>query len=228
MSRRMSAEGFVSTKKVRKKAKKDHERLINTRNERKAVLIACEDSVSAPLYFKYIVNNLKKIHAITASSLIIVEHNHTDPYGVLQDLLSYQNYQDFDHKWIVIDRDQERTNGGGHTLNNFNKAIFEAKKFKIEVAYANPCFEIWYLLHFEYRNTAIDRDELCERLKRDYQYSKNKLFILSQEQQNKAIRNAQNLINSLNETPGLVSPANNNPSTTVHNLVVLLNDIIMP
>ena len=72
--------------------------------------------------------------------MVIAKHHHTDPDGVLNDLLNHHNYKEFDHKWIVIDRDLERTNGGRYPLENFNSAINRAKSNKIEVAYANPCF----------------------------------------------------------------------------------------
>lgn len=221
MSRRQGVEG--TSKKTSKQAKKGTQRVENTRDERKAVILACEDSVSAPLYFNAIFDDLKINHAIAASSLVIAKHTHTDPLGVLQDLLNHSGYEDFDHQWIVIDRDEERTNGGGHTLENFNQAIAKAGGRRINVAYSNPCFEIWYLLHFEYRNTAIDRDELYQKLERNYQYKKNKLLILTQEQQNTAIKNAQKLIKSWEDVQGATSPSTDNPSTTVHNLVKLLN-----
>lgn len=222
MSRRQCAEGFESNKKARKQAK-IAQRTQNTQNERETLIIACEDSVSAPLYFNAIFDDLKKNHAIAASSLVIAKHKHTDPYGVLEDLLDHPNYQDFDHQWIAIDRDAERTNGGGHTIKNFNQAMARAKDKNIKVAYSNPCVEIWFLLHFEYRNTAIDRDELVKKLEQDYRYKKNKLFSLNQDQQNVAINNATKLIQSWVDTQGTTKPATDNPSTTVHDLVALLN-----
>ncbi|MGR9015162.1 MAG: RloB family protein [Gammaproteobacteria bacterium] len=222
MSRRQGAEGFTSNKKARKQAKST-QRAQDTQSERETLVIACEDSVSAPLYFNAIFDDLKRNHAIAASSLVIAKHKHTDPDGVLDDLLDHLNYQDFDHQWIVIDRDEERTNGGGHTLESFNQAIARANDKKIKVAYSNPCLEIWYLLHFEFRNTAIDRDELVKQLEHQYQYKKNELFILNQDQQRIAIKNASNLIQSWVDTQGSTKPATDNPSTTVHDLVTLLN-----
>jgi len=222
MFRRQGAEGFENSKKARKQAK-IAQRIQNTQNERETLIIACEDSVSAPLYFNAIFDDLKKNHAIAASSLVIAKHKHTDPDGVLDDLLDHPNYQDFDHQWIVIDRDVERTNGGGHTLDNFNQAIARARGKNIKVAYSNPCFEIWYLLHFNYRNTAIDRDELVKQLEHKYQYKKNELFILNQDHQKTAIKNATRLIQSWIDTHDTTKPATDNPSTTVHDLVTLLN-----
>ncbi len=220
MTRRQGAEGFVSNKKAKKQAKNNRPQ--DTRNERETVIIACEDSVSAPLYFRAIFNDLKKNHAIAASSLVIAEHKHTDPCGVLQDLLNHPDYQDFDHPWIVIDRDIERTNGGGHPLQKFNQAITQAKHKKIKVTYSNPCFEIWYLLHFEYRNTAIDRDELTKKLERDIDYKKNMRPNLTSFQENTAINNAKKLIKSWQQAQGKTIPATDNPSTLIHELVELL------
>lgn len=225
MARRIvgGAEGRKITKEAEKKA--NIKRKQNTRNEREALIIACEDKVSAPLYFNAIFDDLKRNHAIATSSLVVAEHNHTDPCGVLQDLLNHSGYKDFDHQWIVIDRDEERTNGGGHELENFNKAITKADSKSIKIAYSNPCFEIWYLLHFVYRNTAIDRDELNDILERDYQYAKNKLFtiVIDPKLQETAIRNSKHLIKSWIEVQGTIRPVTDNPSTTVHDLIELLN-----
>lgn len=229
MARRQSAEGFESKKKARKQAKINRPQ--NTRNERETVIIACEDSVSAPLYFNAIFGDLKENHAIASSSLVIAKHGgSTHPSAILNDLLKHKGYQDFDHKWIVIDRDEERTNGGGHPLEDFNNAIIKANNKNIKVAYSNPCFEIWYLLHFEYRNTPIDRDELNSILERNSQYAKNKLFsqVLDQKLQNIAIENSKRLIQSWIYSQGITIPATDNPSTTVHNLVELLNGFKKP
>lgn len=51
----------------------------------------------------------------------------------------------------------------------------------------------------------------------------SRLLILNQEQQDTAIRNAQKLIKSWEDVQGVTSPATDNPSTTVHDLVKLLN-----
>lgn len=223
MARRQRAEGFESNKKLRKQAKLN--RAQNTRTKRETLIIACEDSVSAPLYFNAIFNDLKKNHAIAASSLIIAKHKHTDPCGVLQDLQNHKGYEEFDHQWIVIDRDEERTNIGGHTLENFKQAIRTAESKGIKVAYSNPCFEIWYLLHFEDPRAYIDREKLEKQLERDYQYTKKELFtlVLNQNLQTTAINNAKKLLSFWKNTQGGISPATDNPSTTVHELIKLLN-----
>jgi hypothetical protein len=195
----------------------------NTQPERKTLIIACEDEKSAPFYFQAMFDKLKKERVIAISSLVIANHTNTHPTGVLEDLLNHKGNEEFDHRWIFIDRDEERTNGGGHTLENFNQAFSQAKSKKIKVAYANPCFEIWVLLHFEYRNTAIDRDELYKKLESEKGYVKNELFmhLLDPELQITAIENSKKLLKSWKDQ--VFNPATNNPSTNVHELVELLN-----
>jgi len=216
MSRRQVAENFKSKKKAAKKLKIENKRKANTKDERQSIIVACEGTKTECLYLNDIFEGLKTKHEIASASLVIAKHKHTDPEGVLKDLLNHPNYQDFTHKWIVIDRDIVRTNGGGHTLANFNGALARAKSKQVEVAYSNPCFEIWYLLHLEYRNTAIGRDKLVKSLEAKYGYQKNSLF--QEGDIGFAIANAERLL------AGYVrpNPAIDNPSTTVHKLFKVL------
>lgn len=60
----------------------------------------------------------------------------------------------FDQVWCVFDHDAHGT---------FEDALNEAAKAQIRVAYSIPCFEFWYLLHFEYdrpfRNCRVESTE---------------------------------------------------------------------
>ena len=237
--------------KNRELKKKDFKRATNDKTTVPDIIIACEDSVSSPTYFRMIVNGLIEQKIITQDSFVIAPHKHSNPIGVLQDLKNYKKegkvYKEFEHKWIVIDRDSPRVNGGGHSAEDFNNALKNAKSKKsnlnIEVAYANDSFELWYLLHFEYRNSSISRDEILtqviKRLKEidAYKFAKLTKDNIKQENytklifetlkplQNMAIRNAKNLLESYGEGH---SPESDNPSTRVHLLVEVLNSLVSP
>ncbi len=145
---------------------KDLKRKIEKIDQKKSLIISCEDSVSAPAYFNLIVDELKKEKIITPESFVIVPHDgSTDPQHVLERLTNYTDLELYEHKWIVIDRDEERVNGGGHKKDNYDNTIASAKSQNIEVAFSNPSFEIWYLLHLDLRSTAIDREEVISVLK---------------------------------------------------------------
>jgi len=242
MARRSGGDKFHNKKKELER--KDFKRQVNDKITVPNIIIACEDSVSSPTYFKMIINNLIEQKVITQESFVIAPHKHTNPTGVLKDLTSYKKYQDFDHKWIVIDRDSQRVNGGGHSKEDFNNALKNAKSkksnFNIDVAYVNDSFELWYLLHFEYRNSAISRDEILtqviKRLKEidAYKFANLTKDNIKQENytrlifetlkplQDVAIKNAKKLLESYGQGH---SPECDNPSTRVHLLVEILNSL---
>ena len=242
MARRSGGDKIHNKKKELEK--KDFKRQVNDKTTVPDIIIACEDSVSSPTYFRMIVNTLIEQKVITQESFVIAPHKHTHPTGVLKDLTSYKKYQDFDHKWIVIDRDSQRVNGGGHSKEDFNNALKNAKSkksnFNIEVAYTNDSFELWYLLHFEYRNSAISRDEILtqviKRLKGvdAYKFAKLTKDNIKQENysrlifetlkplQNVAIKNAKKLLESYGKKH---CPESDNPSTRIHLLIDILNSL---
>jgi hypothetical protein len=219
-------------KEGRKKAKtlKKLERKQKTKNELIRVILACEGVVTERNYFQKIFDTLISEHNISKTSLVIAKHAHTNPKGVLEDLLNaLESDPEYEHKWIVIDRDEMRPNGGGHPLEDFNGAISSAEAKQIKVAYSNPSFEIWYLLHFEYRNTAVDRDEVIVQLEKYMEYSKNSQMIFDMliKNQDSAIANAKRLIAAYEINKRQISPAIDNPSTTVHELIEVLNSLAM-
>lgn len=130
----------------------------------KVILIACEGVATEPNYIKDLVrfkrNNFGECKNI---KVVFTSHTHSDPFGVLNDLLSDQSYRDADEKWIIIDRDPEENFGkgaAGHTEENFKQAIDTAKKLGIKVAWSNPCFELWIVLHFIFRDTSVTRQDI--------------------------------------------------------------------
>lgn len=209
------------------------------------VIIACEDSVSSPTYFRMIVKKLTLEKVITQDSFVIAIHHNTNPFGVLEDLKNHKcddgkTYKNFEHKWIVIDRDIARVNGGGHTAEDFNNAINEAKRLKVDVAYSNDSFELWYLLHFDALITPFSRDEINARLikklkaknlskftkldKRSIKEANYTKLIFDEllELQKTAIENAEGLLSSYGSSH---NPQEDNPSTTVYKLVKILNGL---
>lgn len=244
----MSKRIKFSDRKQAKKQEENYERENTKRKEVPDIIIACEDSVSSPTYFRQIVKDLIRNKTITQDSFVIPPHDgRTHPSGVLLTLKEYisegdKKYSDFKHKWIVIDRDIERVNGGGHTQEDYNKAIEQSKneeeRLRVEVAYANDCFELWYLLHFNYVCTPISRDQIVVDLitklkdldaktfsKLNKKSIKDKssteeIFKAIKDKQPDAIKNAENLFLSHGT---VYDPENKNPCTTVHKLVKILN-----
>jgi hypothetical protein len=129
-----------------------------------------------------------------------------------------------DQIWCVFDRDKDRKKPTDKQ--SFNAAIQRAENNNIKIAYSNDAFELWYLLHFYYYNTAISRQDYQKMLTKllGYEYQKNSETIYDElkDKQVDAIKNAKRLLEKYNPP----NPEGDNPSTTVYLLVETLNKFI--
>jgi len=106
----------------------------------------------------------------------------------------------------------------------------EAKSNKINCAWSNEAFELWYLLHFQYRNTGMQRNEYKKAIedaineqskskKKCFKYHKNAVDMYDILQrfgnQEQAIVRAKKLIQNYKGCQF----AEYNPATTVYELV---------
>ena len=134
------------------------------KNSKKIFMIACEGIATEPKYLKNMLNVLKRNKSIgVGSDIIFAKHEHSNPTGVLNDLTTDSRYSPYYNCWIVIDRDDEENFGkgtGGTSEQEFNSALQKADKEGVKVAFSNPCFELWVVLHFNYRETAVSRKEI--------------------------------------------------------------------
>ncbi|MEE1277106.1 MAG: RloB family protein [Fibrobacteraceae bacterium] len=198
---------------------------------RKLFLIACEGEKTEPNYINDLVQSEKDAKRIAiGSKVLIVNHQHTDPCGVLTDLCSDPNYEDAEQRWIVIDRDAVeniKSENGGHTQKNFDEALCNASEKGVSVAYSNPCFELWLILHFEYRDSSSSRIDVQKKalqlLKKnkllkpdaiidDLKAEKGLFTALGEKRLEKAIKGAEKLYEKN-------SGACQNPCTTFHKLI---------
>jgi len=112
----------------------------------------------------------------------------------------------------------------------FNAAISKAKSTGISCAWSNEAFELWYLLHFQYRNTGTKRNEYKKSIedavneqikneKKKFVYAKNAtdMYAVLQQfgNQEQAIQRAKKL---MQQYDGLQF-ADYNPATMVFKLV---------
>ncbi len=185
-------------------------RRVNVRALRQRLLIVCEGEQTEPAYFKsFQIPGQVIVHAkgFGETTLKLIEQaqkeaeNDTDGY---------------DQTWCVFDRDD-------CTVADINSAFQQASRLGYRVAFSNQAFELWYLLHFHYFNTAMTRQQYYERLDQllgfPYRKNHNTMYDHLLDRQQEAIRNAERLLNQYNPW----QPAHCDPSTTVHWLVEELN-----
>ena len=128
-----------------------------------------------------------------------------------------------DECWVVFDKDNFKQ--------HFDNAINKAKTNNLKVAYSNECFEVWYLLHFSFFQSAISRNFYKQKLtdnlrestnnkKIEYRKNSENIYSIIKNKEKDAIRNAKKLLDSYKNEKSFLKK---NPSTTVYLLVENLN-----
>jgi hypothetical protein len=187
-------------------------RKVDTREVRQRFLIVCEGEKTEPNYFRSF-RVSKNVAAIDVQGL------GENPSKLVQSAKELKKQEDYDQVWCVFDRDS-------WTVEDFSNAIKNANDQGFKVAYSNEAFELWYVLHFEFLNTGIPRKDYLRKLTsllgRTYQKNSETIYDELFEKQSIAIRNAENLLKQYDPH----NPVRDNPSTTVHLLVLELNRFI--
>lgn len=191
------------------------------RKRRPIIYIICEGKETETLYFKHFRarNCLVDIVPIPSKHKA-VEHlvKHA------KSLISQSDYypKDGDQLWCVFDRDDNKD----HEL---QAAVEYAQKQGYHIAYSNPSFEYWYLIHFEKRNGFIkDSAAVIDLLKRNgylanYEKSVDVYEELSAYQET-AIERAKERVERLEKDNMEIISCDSNPVTTVYELVEFLNN----
>ncbi|MBP6919503.1 MAG: RloB domain-containing protein [Candidatus Omnitrophica bacterium] len=194
-------------------------RQVAVRTVRETFLIVCEGEKTEPNYF-----NSFRLTSSQVKDEIFGPGDNT--VSLVEKTIKYKKDAatygiKFDQIWCVFDKDDNPDD-------NFEKAIALAKKHDIKVAYSNECFELWYLLHFQYHQTASKRSEYITRLSallgKPYEKNSTEIYQLILNKQGDGIRNASRLLSGYIAT----HPASvRRPSTTVHILVNELNKFLV-
>lgn len=185
-------------------------RQVNTREPAPRFLIVCEGERTEPAYF----------HGFRVPSVTIeIAGLGKDPLTLVKEAIARRSKSQYDQVWCVFDKDDV-------SAERFNQALQLAQKRKIQVAYSNQAFELWYLLHFHYCDTPQTRrdysDGLSRQLGRVYQKNDAALYRELLPRQDQAIRHAERLLAQYNPP----NPAVDDPATTVHKLVQELNRFV--
>jgi hypothetical protein len=203
----------MTERNAQRNARGHHRREVEVRTPFPRFLIVCEGERTEPNYFR-------RFRVPREVAEVKVEGTGYNTLSLVEEAVRLRDryeMSDDDEVWCVFDKDS-------FNAAYFNDAIIRAQAYGFHSAYSNEAFELWYLLHFHYYNTGIDRGQYIEklnRLLRPRPYLKNDpgMYDLLQEKQGAAIRNATRLLADNQSS----SPANDNPSTTVHLLVIELN-----
>lgn len=188
------------------------------------IVIITEGEKTEPNYFKAFPIKAKRVRVIGTgtNTLSLIRRTVTAVQKEI-DTYEYEFGIELNPKdvtvWCVFDKDD-------FTASNFGNAINKARAKGYKVAYSNEAFELWYLLHFNFYDSAFSRDRYKVMLTPllEFTYEKNNPIMYEKliGRQKDAIRNARRLLAQYNP----VNPNNDNPSTTVFELVEYLNQFL--
>jgi hypothetical protein len=183
----------------------------NSKATRKSLLIVCEGARTEPSYFNsFRLPKVVEIKGVGKNTLSVVE-----------DAVRLSTEQRYDEVWCVFDRDSFQPP-------RISAAFKLAEKNNIRVAFSNESFELWYLLHYSYMDSAITRKQYCDKLseymKCDYVKNDPKMYDLLITSQSDAIKRARKLDKLHPLIPGKEHLSI--PTTSVYKLVEELNKLL--
>lgn len=190
------------------------------RNRRPIIYIICEGKETEPLYFRH----FRSRDCLVDITPVVSKHKAAEHLVKhAQSLIAHADYypKDGDQIWCVFDCD-DNTDAQIQTAQTY------AERCGYQIAYSNPSFEYWYLLHFEMRNGHLrDSNAAIEILRRrkyleDYEKHTD-VYDQLLPYQEEAIHRAKERTEQLRQNEISVLCRDSNPVTTVYRLVELLN-----
>lgn len=157
--------------------RRDFQRPERRRQIGRKVVIACEGTKSERGYF----NAIRATHKLSTVLVVIARPEGSDPLSVVSAAIRKRGEQRAepggwrkgDSAWAVFDGDEHIAN----SRENWNQALSLAQRERVELAISNPCFELWYLLHFQDQFARLSRNQ-AEALLRRYlgRYQKSQIL----------------------------------------------------
>jgi hypothetical protein len=176
-------------------------------------LLVCEGSKTERIYFNRFRTRRNNLRIITPDSKFTDPENLVD-FAIRQKHELELDVNSGDRVWCVFDTDE-------NTDRAIRNAVKRAKSNGIEIALSNPCFEIWYLIHFCDWTKSSSVKEVNEELKdRLPRYSKSEdVFDELEPKRAEAIRRAINLVRMHSRNKRTEFDMKSNPCTSVHHVV---------
>lgn len=190
-------------------------------------LIVCEGTKTEPNYFEAIKNRINRKYGGEWLEVKGAGKNTLSLYEHAREYIE-DSPVEFSHVWLVYDKD-------GFPSRNFNATAQKCERkdlfgSQFHAVWTNEAFELWYILHFEYLQSALSRSDYANKITTYLEglhhraYAKNDLgmFELLLLYIETAVHNAK----KLEELCRGKTPSESNPCTTVHHLIEELRPYI--
>lgn len=197
---------------------------LKRRTERKLIVLGCEgkNNQTEELYFTSLERKYKNYHFVFACGK-------NDPVGIVKQTIEKAkrtniNLKQGDLAFSVFDVDVDRAKE-----KNIDSArnLAKSSKYKIDIITSNPCFEVWYLMHFASSTKPFNSSNgaINELSKYINNYSKTIDYSeLLLPNTNNAIVNSEKLISYHKSFAKEKNQDYYNPCTYVHEIVKQVYD----
>jgi RloB-like protein len=185
----------------------DLRRTVGRRTQRTTVLISTNGKSTETRYFKFI----KHLPWVSVGHVAVTFTNGS-PMQAIREAAQQRTDDDYDVAWVVCDVDEFDT----------NEAASEARKQDVSLAWSNPCFEVWLLLHREDHAAFLANPrKACERLSKSLgrPWDKSALNFADFE---------QGIVAAIERAKKLADAPTGNPSTNVWMLLEELGNPTAP
>lgn len=177
----------------------------------KAVLMIYCGKRTEPQYFGDALRNIKinkEIESMGITQFVYKEEIlPVDPKGMAEKVLSFVKSHDlsFDEVYVVFDKDDFKDDNFDNAvamIDNLN-GIAKYPDTTFIALWSNQCIELWFVLHFEYLQSKLEREDYFNKLKGllnlKHKYKKNigniyEMVSGSKERLSTAINNASKLL----------------------------------
>ena len=127
---------------------------MNSRTPHPKFLIVCEGQTERLYLRSFEVYNV---------NLKILEEN-ASPLERVKEAIRLKEEGDYGQVWCVFDFDVDHSNPAQGQM--FNQAMAAARQNGVKCAYSNDSFELWFILHYNFTDQELTRNEYYLRLGR--------------------------------------------------------------
>lgn len=157
------------------------------------ILIVCEGEKTEPLYFE----EIRRENRVSSAHINVIHSAYgTQPRQIVE--YAYDQFIEqqkaFERVYAVFDRDDHPTYHEALTLaESLDQRLRndEKKPVTFKAIPSVPCFELWYLLHYQDVSSFYDRNETYTKLcghHRDYNKARTNMYSLLRDRMPDAIR----------------------------------------
>lgn len=197
---------------------------VETIPERRYFLIVSEGERTEPNYF----NRFKTFLPNHLVETINVHGEGDNTENVVRKAISLRDERkmnillpEYNEVWAIYDKDD-------FPASRFNAAVRLAGLNNIESGHSNQSFELWYVLHFQFLQNALQRGDYITILSKilKFKYEKNDLKVIKALSERGNVRQAIEWARELEENSTGTTPAKSCPTTRVYVLVERLLEYV--